>query len=92
MKMTYAMVLILSTGLYSVAQETANRNTTQAKVSRIPSPAASGSTTNTPLWQTRLNVEETDFIQFVSKDRVLVGTVHVHPLIGGHCRPMKSCF
>src|ERR1035438_3535946 len=35
------------------------------------------------LWQTKLNVEETDFIQFVSKDRVLVGTGHVHPIIGG---------
>jgi outer membrane protein assembly factor BamB len=81
------MLLILSTGLYPAAQETANRNTTQATVSRIPSPAASGSATNTPLWQTRLNVEETDFIQFVSKDRVLVGTVHVHPLMGGEVSP-----
>jgi outer membrane protein assembly factor BamB len=81
------MLLILSTGLCPVAQETANRNTTQATVSGVPSPAASGSATNTPLWQTRLNVEETDFIQFVSKDRVLVGTVHVHPIMGGAVSP-----
>jgi len=28
-----------------------------------------------PLWQTKLNVLETDFIEFISKDRVLVGTL-----------------
>lgn len=42
-----------------------------------------------PAWQTKLNVEETDLIQFVWKDRVLVGTVHVHPLVGGALTPQE---
>jgi len=36
-----------------------------------------------PLWQTKLNVQETDFIEFVSKDRVLVGTINEGDLGGG---------
>jgi outer membrane protein assembly factor BamB len=36
-----------------------------------------------PLWQAKLTVQETDFIEFVSKDRVLVGTVNTHDLAGG---------
>jgi outer membrane protein assembly factor BamB len=36
-----------------------------------------------PLWQTKLKVQETDFIEFVSKDRVLVGTIDNDDLGGG---------
>jgi outer membrane protein assembly factor BamB len=36
-----------------------------------------------PLWQTKLNVQETDFIEFVSKDRVLVGTIDTSDWGGG---------
>jgi len=36
-----------------------------------------------PLWQTKLSVKETDFIEFTSKDRVLVGTVNTTALGGG---------
>jgi outer membrane protein assembly factor BamB len=36
-----------------------------------------------PLWQTKLKVQETDFIEFVSKDRVLVSTVDNDELGGG---------
>jgi outer membrane protein assembly factor BamB len=36
-----------------------------------------------PLWQTKLSVQETDFIEFVSKDRVLVGTIDTSDLGGG---------
>ena len=36
-----------------------------------------------PLWQTKLSVQETDFIESVSKDRVLVGTVDTGDIGGG---------
>jgi outer membrane protein assembly factor BamB len=36
-----------------------------------------------PLWQAKLSVEETDFIEFTSKDRVLVGTVNTSDFGGG---------
>ena len=39
-----------------------------------------------PLWQTKLEVQETDFIEFLSKDRVLVGTIDTNEM-GGGLRP-----
>jgi len=36
-----------------------------------------------PLWQTKLSVTETDFIEFTSKNRVLVGTVNTADMAGG---------
>lgn len=36
-----------------------------------------------PLWQTKLTVVETDFVEFTSQDRVLVGTVDTADLAGG---------
>jgi outer membrane protein assembly factor BamB len=36
-----------------------------------------------PHWQAKLSVEETDFIEFISKDRVLVGTVNTGDFGGG---------
>jgi len=39
------------------------------------SPAETSSQPTKPVWQTKLDVLETDFIEFISKDRVLVGTL-----------------
>ncbi len=36
-----------------------------------------------PLWQAKLSVTETDFIEFTSKDRVLVGTVNTNDFGNG---------
>jgi len=36
-----------------------------------------------PAWQARLSVQETDFIEFVSKDHVLIGTIDIHDMGGG---------
>ena len=36
-----------------------------------------------PLWQSKLEVEETDFIEFLSNDRILVGTIDTTEMGGG---------
>jgi outer membrane protein assembly factor BamB len=53
-----------------------------------PAPAVKATTETSPkmlkpLWQTKLNVQETDFIEFLSNDRVLVGTIDTNEMGGG---------
>ena len=68
MKRISILILVLCTCLVSAAWPQAQKQS--------PEPTK-------PLWQSKLKVQGTDFIEFVSKDRVLVGTIDNDDLGGG---------
>ena len=88
MRAISVIVLILSTAQLAFSQQAAaSASGKQGSATEVANPGGQQSGAKVPLWLTMLNVEETDLIQFVAKDRVLVGTIHVHPLMGGALSP-----